>query len=106
MRMRDRKSLQKISQPGYGTCRFRGNVDQTYLLVWGNGAPIPGFSGPAPNFRGWGGDGDRPHKNFGGFSGMGMAYTLGFFWGFIPENPQKIIGETLGTGIGFSLGIY
>ena len=75
-----------------------------YLLVWGNGAPIPGFPRPRSEFsgtrQGWG----EALQKFRGIFGDGLNF--GVFWGFSPENPQKIIGETLGTVIGSSLGIY
>ena len=75
-------------------------------IVWGNGAPIPGFPQPHPKFSGTGlGLGQASYK-FWGIFGDGNGLNFGVFWGFIPVNPQKIIGETLGTGIGSSFGIY
>ena len=75
-------------------------------LVWGNGAPIPGFPRPRPEFSGTGWGQGQALQKFRGIFGDGDGLNFGVFWGFIPENPQKIIGDTLGMGIGSSLGIY
>ena len=77
-----------------------------YQLVWGNGAPIPGFPRPRPEFSGTGRGWGQALQKFLGIFGDGDGLNFGVFWGFIPENLQKIIGEILGTGIGSSLGIY
>ena len=74
--------------------------------MWGNGAPIPGFLRPRPEFSGTGRGRGQALQKFRGIFGDGDGLNFGVFWGFIPENPRKIIGETLGTGIGSSLGIY
>ena len=64
--------------------------------MWGNGAPIPGFPRPRPEFlgtgRGWG----QTYGKIWGFFGDGDWFDFEFFGGSIPENPQK---TGMGTGI-------
>ena len=61
-----------------------------YPLVVGNGAPIPGFPRPVPEFsgtvRGWEHGIKKKHW---GFFGDGVGLKIGVFLGFILENPRK-----------------
>ena len=74
--------------------------------MWGNGAPIPGFPRPRPEFSGTGWGLEQALQKFRGIFGDGDGLNFGFFWGFIPKNPQNIFGEILGTGISLTLGIF
>ena len=75
-------------------------------LVWGIGAPIPGFPRPRPEISGTGrGRGRSFEKNW-GFFGDGDDFNFGDFLGFHPRKSPKKIGEILGTRIACNLGIF
>ena len=69
-----------------------------FLIVWGNGAPIPGFPRPCPEFSGTGRGRGRFFEKYWGLFGDGDDFNFGDFWGFIPKNPRKKLGKFWGQG--------
>ena len=50
-------------------------------LVWGIGAPIPGFPRPRPEISGTGQGQGQALEKFWGFFGDGDKHKIGVFWG-------------------------
>ena len=50
-------------------------------LVWGIGAPIPGFPRPRPEISGTGRGRGQALEKFRGFFGDGDKHNIGVFWG-------------------------
>ena len=50
-------------------------------LVWGIGAPIPGFPRPRPEISGTGRGRGLTLEKFWGFFGDGVQHKIGDFWG-------------------------
>ena len=64
-----------------------------FLIVWGNGAPIPGFPRPRPEFSGTGRGLTKISGDFWGWGWLKLWVFLGFYPQKSPKNNWGNFGD-------------